>query len=96
MNDAQDPYEYDEYAMEESVRVGNPETNSNGRRFQDTPPNFAATMRSLRMEIQSYKADNERLIKAREEQNQLNIAILHSLIDIQRKMNSGDQTVKPK
>ena len=33
---------------------------------------------------------------AHEDQNQLNAAILKSLTDIQRKMNSGDQTVKPK
>ena len=47
MNDAQDPYEHEEDAME-----GNAKTNSNGRRFQDTPPYFVATMRSLRVEMQ--------------------------------------------
>ena len=53
-----------EDAMGENVRIGNDEIESNGRRFQDTPPKFATTMKSLRVEIQSYKADNERLIKA--------------------------------
>ena len=95
MNDAQDPYEHKEDAMGENVWVGNAETESNGRRFQDTPPNFAATMRSLRVEMQSYRADNERLVKAQEEQNQLNAAMLQSLTDIQRQMNSGDQIVRP-
>ena len=51
-------------------------------------------MRSLRVEIQSYRADNEILIKAQEEHNQLNTTVLHSLTDIQRNMNSGDQIVK--
>ena len=37
MNDAQDPYEFEEDAMGENVRVGNDETKFNGRRFQDTP-----------------------------------------------------------
>ena len=35
-------------------------------------------------EMQSYKADNERLVKAHEEQNHLNAYILPSLTDIQR------------
>ena len=84
MNDAQDPYEHEEDAMGENVRVGNAETESNGRRFQDIPPDFATTMRILRLEIQSYREDNERLVKAQEEKNQLNATMLQSLTDIQR------------
>ena len=64
MNDAQDPYELKEDAMGENVRVGNAEIESNGRIFQDTPPYFAATIRSLRVVMQSYREDNERLVKA--------------------------------
>ena len=62
-DDAQNPNEYEEDAMGENVGVGNAETKSNGRIFQDTPPNFTATMRILRVEMQSYKEDNERLVK---------------------------------
>ena len=47
MYDAQNPYEHEEDAMGENVRVGNADTKSNGKIYQDTPPNFAATMRSL-------------------------------------------------
>ena len=83
-DDAQSPNEYEEYAMGGIVRVGNVETESNGRIFQDTPPNFVATMRSLRVEMQIYRVDNERLVKAQKEQNQLNAAMLQSLTDIQR------------
>ena len=96
MNDAQDPYEHEEDAMGENVRAGNAEIKSNGRILQETPPNFAATMRILRVEMKSYKLDNERLVRAQEEQNQLNAAVLQSLTDIQRRMNSGDQIVRPK
>ena len=67
MNDAQDPYEHEEDVMGENIRNGNAETESNGRRFQDTPPDFVATMRSLRVETKSYREDNERLVKAHEE-----------------------------
>ena len=82
MNDAQDPYEFEEDAMGENVRVGNYETKSNKRRFQDTPPDFAATVRSLRVELKSCREDNEMMLKAQEDQNQINAAILQSLTDI--------------
>ena len=55
--------------MGEDVKVGNDETESNGRRFQDTPPDIAATMRSLRVEFQICKEYNERILKAQEDQN---------------------------
>ena len=58
MNDAKYPYEFEEYAMGENFRVVNDETKSNGIRFQDTPPDFAATMRSLRVDLQSCREDN--------------------------------------
>ena len=51
MNDAQDPYDLEEDAMGENIRVGNANTESNGRRYGETLPNIAATMRSLRVEI---------------------------------------------
>ena len=79
-DDAQNSYEYEEDVMVENIHVGNAETESNGRRFEDTPSNFAATMRSLRVEMQSYRANNERLVKAQEEQNQLNATILYLTI----------------
>jgi hypothetical protein len=41
----------------------NREEESNERRAMETPPNLAENVRSLMEELQSYKADNERLIK---------------------------------
>ena len=73
--DARDSYERAWDAMGENVRVGNDDIESNGRRFQETPPDIAATMRSL--------------IKSQEEQHQLNSAMLQNLIDLQRKIDSG-------
>ena len=84
MNDAHDPYEFEEDARE-NVRVGNDETESNGRINQETPLDIVATMRSLRVELQSCREDNERMLKAQEDQNQINAAILQSLTDIQGK-----------
>ena len=71
--------------MGENVQVGNAETESNGRILQETPPDFAATMRRLTAEMQSCKEDNERLVKAQEEQNQLNAAMLQNLIVIRER-----------
>ena len=48
--------------MGENVLVRNDDIESNGRIFQETPPNIAVTMRIL--------------IKAQEEQHQLNAAML--------------------
>ena len=45
--------------------------------------------------MQSYREDNERLVKALEEQNQMNVAMLKILTDIQRQMKSEEQTVRP-
>ena len=45
--DAQDSYKRARDAMGENVRNGNDDIESSGRRFQKTPSNVAATMRSL-------------------------------------------------
>ena len=73
--DARDSYKRAEDAMGENVRNGNNDIDSNGRRFQGTPSEVVATMRSL--------------IKAQEEQHQLNDAMLQSLTDLHRNIDSG-------
>ena len=82
MNDAQDPYDIEVDAMGENIRFDNVEMKSNGRRYQENPPDIAATMRNIRVEMQSYREDNGRMIKTQEDQNQLNEAMLQSLTDI--------------
>ena len=63
--DAQDSYERVRDSMGENVYNGNDDVESNGRIFQETLSDVAATMRSL--------------IKAQEEQHQLNVVMLQSL-----------------
>ena len=92
-DDAHKPNDYEEDATGENVRFGNAETKSNERIFQDTPPDFVATMRNLRVEMKSYKEDNERLVKAQEDQNHLNASMLQILEEIQRKMSSGHRAI---
>ena len=78
--DARDSYERAEDAMGENVRNRNDDIESNGRKFQGTPSDVVATMRSL--------------IKSQEEQHQLNAAMLQSLTDLQRKIDSGQEGSK--
>ena len=72
--DGWDSYERAEDAMGENVHNRNDDIESNGRIFQGTPSDVVATMISL--------------IKAQEEQHQLNAAMLQSLTDLQRKIDS--------
>ena len=81
-NDARYPHEHEKDVMGENIRIGNDETESNGRRYQDTPPYFAATMRSLRVEMQSSMENNQTLVKDHENKKWLNAAMLHILIEI--------------
>ena len=73
--DARDSYKNPRDAMGENFRNGNDDIESNGMRFQETPLDVVATMRSL--------------IKSQEEQHQLNATMLQSLTDLQRKIDSG-------
>jgi hypothetical protein len=43
-------------------------------------------VRSLKIEVQSYKADNERLVK---EENQINAQVIRSLNQLHRKEKKG-------
>ena len=64
MNDAHHIYDHEADALGKNIRVENVETVSNGRIYRENPPYIAATMRTLRVEMQSYREDNERMIKA--------------------------------
>ena len=72
--DARDSYERVRDAIGENDRNRNDNIESNGRRFQETPSDVATTMRSM--------------IKAQEEQHQLNTAMLQSLTGLHRKIDS--------
>jgi hypothetical protein len=64
----------------------NRDKESDERRAVETPLDLAETVRSLMAELQSCKADNERLIKEQEKQMKINAVLLQSLSDIQRQL----------
>jgi len=65
------------------VNIRNTETKSNGRTGRHDP----VTMRSLHREVQSYRVDNERIMKAHEE-------IIQSLNMLHKQVNKYSSTKK--
>ena len=59
-----------------------------------TPPNLADTVRSLMVELQSCKADNEMMMKEQEKKTKINTVLLQSLSDLQRQMQHELETQK--
>jgi hypothetical protein len=57
----------------------NRDEESDERRAIGTPPGLAETVRSLMVELQSCKADNERMMKEQEKQTEINAILLQSL-----------------
>ena len=54
---------HDKEAKGQNTRVGNAETESNGRKGKGEQETLIEMVRSLKMEAQSYKADNERMMR---------------------------------
>jgi hypothetical protein len=72
----------------------NKDEESDERRVVGTPPDLAETVRSLMVELQSCKADNERMMKAQEKKTEINTVLLQSLSDLQRQMQHEPETQK--
>jgi hypothetical protein len=58
-------------------------------RVVETPPNLAEIVRSFMEKLQSYKANNERMIKEKENQTEINAVLPQSLSYIERKLQHG-------
>ena len=97
MSGAQYPYELKANDMGEYVQDKDSKIEFDRKRNQETPPNIATTIKSLiKMELQGYRKENERMTKALEEKNQLTVAIIQSLTDLQRQINYGHQKMNTK
>jgi hypothetical protein len=70
-------------------RSHNREEESDERKVVEAPPNLVENVRILMVELQSYKDDNERLIKEQENHIEINAVLLQSLSNIQRKLQHG-------
>jgi hypothetical protein len=63
------------------------------RRAMETPPDLVETVRSLRAELQIWKDDNERLIKEKEKQTEINVVLLQILSNIQKQLQHEPATI---
>jgi hypothetical protein len=58
--------------------------------------NLVETIKSLQRDVLSYKADNEKLMRAQEQQNGINIRLLQSLDIIEKKVDKEIESSKSK
>ena len=72
----------------------NRDEESKERREIGTPPDLAETVRSLMVELQSCKADNERMMNEQEKQTEINVVLLQILFDLQRQMQHEPKNQK--
>jgi hypothetical protein len=55
----------------------------------ETPPDFAETVISLMEELQSFKQDNERLMREQEKKTKINVVLLQILSELHMQMQHG-------
>jgi hypothetical protein len=85
MEDAQGSYSHGDEVIGLHVSVGNAKIKSNGHKNIVEPVELVETMRSLQKEAQSYRADNEKMMRTREE-------LLQSLNMLHKKVNKDSST----
>jgi hypothetical protein len=68
MEDTQGSYNHEDGIRGMYVNIGNEGTNSNGHgEGKEESMNLVETIKSFQMDVQSYKDDNERLMKSKEQ-----------------------------
>jgi hypothetical protein len=73
MEEGEGASSHDKEVEGQNTKVGNGETESNGRKGKGEHETLLEMVRSLKMEVQSYKEDNERLMR---EKIQINVQVL--------------------
>jgi hypothetical protein len=63
MDEGEGASSHDKEAEGQNTRVGNAETKSNGSKGKGEQETLLEMVRSLKMEVQSYKVDNERVMR---------------------------------
>jgi hypothetical protein len=84
LESTQGAYNHEREAKGQNISVGNIETKSNGHRSRVEPKKLVETMRSLKMEVQRYRDENERIMRAQEDSNQINSQMMQSLNQLKR------------
>ena len=61
----------------------------NSRKDHNTPLGLMDTMRSLKVELDSFKDNNKKMMKAQDEQHEINAILLQNLIEIKTYKQDG-------
>jgi FtsZ-binding cell division protein ZapB len=91
MREGEEASSHEKEAEGQNTGINNAETESNGRTEKGEQETLIETVRILKMEVQSYKADNERLMR---EKSQINARVLWSLNHLQRKMKKESNSIQ--
>jgi hypothetical protein len=93
MEDVQGIFSHEEENRGMYVHMGNEGTNSNGHgEGKEESMNLMETIKSLQRDVLSHKDDNERLMKAKELQEDFNIKLMQSLNRIEKKMDKQTES----
>jgi hypothetical protein len=88
MDDAQEAYSQEDEIRGMNVQLGMEGTNSNGHgEEKDDNMNMVETIRNMRKDVQSHKANNERVMKSKEQQEEFNMKSIPSLYIIEKKLD---------
>jgi hypothetical protein len=82
-------YNHDKEAKGKNISFGNGDIESNGHKSRGEQETLLETMRILKIELQSYKEDNDRLIR---EQVHINTQVMQILNQLQRKTKNGSKS----
>jgi hypothetical protein len=88
MEEGEGASSHDKEVEGQNTRIGNAETESNGCKGRGEQETLLETVKSLKIEVQSYKEDNERLMR---EKSQINARVLQSLNQLQGQAKNGSK-----
>ena len=95
MEEAQGNYIHLEKSKGMDVHLGMEGTNSNGHGYErNENTNMAETIKNLQKDVQSHKHDNERLIRAKEKQDDFNMNLLEGFNRIEKKLDKESGSSK--
>jgi hypothetical protein len=86
MEEVEGAYSHDKEAEGQNTRIGNAETKSNGCKGRGEQETLLETVKILKIEVKSYKAYNERVMR---EKGKINYRVLQSLNKLQCQANNG-------
>jgi hypothetical protein len=95
MEDAQGAYIQEDEIRGMDVHMGIEGTNSNGHgEGRDENMNMVETIKNLQKDVQSHKDDNERIMRAKEQQEDFNMNLMQSLNIIENKLDKESGSSK--